>query len=109
MNVSMVFSGSFYISSGGKSLLAGCPPEIVKVLIQNGLSAPNAILLPDIPVAQGESQVAIEFPLYHHLFFGKEPEMPEPLLLIGNRGRLSAARELLDLTLFGPSTDQMQS
>jgi CRP-like cAMP-binding protein len=109
MKVIQVFPGSFYISVGDKSLLAGCPPEIVKVLIKNNPKAPDAILLPDIAVSQGESQVAVEFPLYHHLFFGKNVESGEPLLLVGNRRRVDAARELLDLSLFGPDEDQMVS
>lgn len=107
MNVSSVFPGSYYVESGGKSILAGCPPEIVKVLIQRGLKAPDAILLPDRPVAQGESQTAIEFPLYHHLFFGNPDTKTPPLILLGNSRRMEAAKALLNLTLFGPSSEQM--
>lgn len=107
MNASQVFPGSFYVEIGEKSLLVGCPPEIVKVLIQRQLRTPDVILLPDIGVAQGESQVAVEFPLYHHLFFNPDEKSPAPLILIGSRARVQAARELLDLSLFGPNHDQM--
>ena len=107
MKVEQVFPGSFYVSVGDKSLLAGCPPEIVKVLLKNNLKAPDVILLPDIAVAQGESQVAVEFPLYHHLFFGENAKSRNPLLLIGNRRRTDAARELLQLSLFGPDQEKL--
>jgi len=109
MNINPVFPGSYYIESGGKSILAGCPPEIVKVLIQKDLKAPDAILLPDRPVAQGESQTAIEFPLYHPLFFGNTGSKKPPLILLGNSRRVDAARALLNLTLFGPEKEQMES
>jgi len=107
MNVSPVFPGSFYVEIGEKSLLLGCPPEIVKVLLQGQLKAPDAILLPDIAVAQGESQVSVEFPLYHHLFFDRGEKTPAPLILVGGRARVEAAQELLELSLFGPSQEQM--
>ena len=107
MHVQPIFPGVFYLSVGDHSLLAGCPPEIVKVLMQRGLKSPNFILLPDRPVSHGESQVAVEFPLYHHLFVGGKLASGERLGLIGNQRRVQAARELLDLTLFGPDAQQM--
>ena len=107
MIINPVFPGTYYIESGGKSVLAGCPPEIVKVLIQKDLKAPDAILLPDRPVAQGESQTAVEFPLYHHLFFRKADAGKPPLILLGSSRRIEAAQDLLKLTLFGPEKEQL--
>ena len=37
MHVQPLFPGVFYITDQTHSLLAGCPPEIVKVLMQRGL------------------------------------------------------------------------
>lgn len=107
MHVQPIFPGVFYVSDREHALLAGCPPEIVKVLMQRGLKSPNYILLPDQPVSHGESQVAVEFPLYHHLFVGGKLASGELLGLIGNRRRIQAARDLLELTLFGPDARQM--
>ena len=107
MRVQPLFPGSFYISEGEHAILAGCPPEIIKVLLQQGLKSPHHVLLPDVPISHGESQVAIEFPLYHHLFFGG-PGPISPLNLLGSARRVKAAVELLELTLFGPTEDQMQ-
>lgn len=107
MHVQPIFPGVFHVSDHGHSLLAGCPPEIVKVLMQRGLKSPQHILLPDRPVSHGESQVAVEFPLYHHLFFGGKLGSGEPLNLIGSARRIQAARDLLELTLFGPDARQM--
>lgn len=107
MHVLPLFPGVFYISVGSRSLLAGCPPEIVKVLMQRGLRPPNWILLPDKPVSHGESQVAVEFPLYHHLFGGGKLTDGEPLGLLGSERRVKAAHDLLELTLFGPDPEQL--
>ena len=108
MDLKPIFPGSLYVTAGEHTLLAGCPPEIIKVLLQKGLRAPDCILLPDKPVDHGESQVAVEFPLYHHLFIGCKPGELRPLHLAGSSRRVTAARELLTLTLFGPDTEQMQ-
>lgn len=105
MEVARVFPGSFYVTDGENALLAGCPPEIVKVLRQRGLKPPRFILLPDVPVSHGESQVAVEFPLYHHLFLGDGDA--GPLVLLGNERRVTAGRQLLDLSLLGPDEEQM--
>ena len=109
MDLKPIFPGSIYLTAGAHTLLAGCPPEIIKVLLQKGLRPPDCILLPDKPVDHGESQVAIEFPLYHHLFVGCKPGELRPLHLAGSTRRVTAARELLALTLFGPDTEQMQA
>ncbi|MBI5772790.1 MAG: cyclic nucleotide-binding domain-containing protein [Verrucomicrobia bacterium] len=108
MKVIPIFPGSFYVTDGEKSLLAGCPPEIVKVMLQKCLASPQAILLPDQPISRGESQVAVEFPLYHHLFFNPKKEL-KPLLLVGSTRRVEAAKELLHLSLFGPDAEQMKA
>lgn len=107
MRVQNLFPGSFYVSDGEHSLLAGCPPEIVKVLLRENLKPPQQILLPDLPVSHGESQVAVEFPLYYHLFYGGAKPGDRPLHLLGSARRVKAAADVLELTLFGPDTDQM--
>lgn len=107
MRILNVFPGSYYISEGEHALLAGCPPEIIKVLLREKLTPPQHVLLPDLPVSQGESQVAIEFPLYYHLFLGGIRPATKPLNLLGNQRRVNAAVELLELTLFGPDAKQM--
>ncbi len=107
MEITELMPGSFYVSDGANALLAGCPPEIVKVIRQRGLTAPGAILLPDKPIAMGESQTAVEFPLYQHLFFNSK-EKRKPLQLLGSRRRVRAAEDLLELTLVGPDESQMR-
>jgi hypothetical protein len=108
MEVTALMPGSFYVTDGEHALLAGAPPEIIKVIRQRGLSSPQYLLLPDIPIALGESQVAVEFPLYHHLFFSRQ-RTTEPMILLGNARRVAAARDLLDLTLFGPDETRMRA
>lgn len=107
MEVLEIFPGAFYVTDGENGLLAGCPPEIVKVLRARGFPAPQVILLPDLPLRHGESQVSVEFPLYQHLFCRPLKEL-QPLVLAGTHRRTEAARELLDLTLFGPDERTMR-
>lgn len=107
MRVRKIFPGCCYVSSGGHALLAGCPPEIVKVLLKEKLPPPQHLLLPDVPVSRGESQVAVEFPLYHHLFWSSAKPGTRPLQLLGNARRVQAAAEVLELSLFGPDEAQM--
>lgn len=107
MQVRRIFPGCCYVEEGGQVLLAGCPPEIVKVLLSEKLAPPQHVLLPDVPVSRGESQVAIEFPLYFHLFWGGAKPGVKPLQLIGNDRRVRAAADLAELTLFGPDEAQM--
>ena len=107
MEIIPLMPGSFYVTDGKNSLLAGVPPEIVKLIRQKGLTAPRYLLLPDEPVAQGECQVAVEFPLYQHLFFSGKKEFT-PLVMIGAKKRIIAAKDLVDLTLFGPDESQMR-
>lgn len=40
MEIIQLMPGSFYIADGDNSLLAGCPPEIIKIIRQRGLPAP---------------------------------------------------------------------
>ena len=107
MRVRKLFPGCGYVSNGGHALLAGCPPELVKVLLREKLPPPQHLLLPDLPVSRGESQVAVEFPLYHHLFWSGAKPGTKPLQLVGNARRVQAAADLLRLSLFGPDEEQM--
>lgn len=108
MKILPIFPGVKFIMEGEQALMAGCPPEIIKVLAQQQLPSPQAILLPDVAISQGESQVSVEFPLYHHWFAGDE-EPAQPMRLIGNARRVEAARELLRLTLFGPEPQELEA
>ncbi len=107
MDITHLLPGCQYLRSGDQALIAGCPPETVKVIRQIDLKSPKYVLLPDIPVAAGESQVSVEFLLYQHLFFSGNKNAGK-LVLIGSKRRSQAAKDLLDLTLFGPEEEQMR-
>lgn len=110
MESTQIFPGCYYVTDGQNALLAGCPPEIVKVLRQRGLRPPRSLLLPDVPVARGESQVAVEFPHYYHVFSaGPGQPPPPPMQILGSARRVAAALELLELSLFGPDETTMVS
>ena len=52
--------------------------------------------------------MAVEFPLYHHLFWNGARPGAEPMQLIGGARRVQAAADLLNLTLFGPTEEEME-
>ncbi|MEM7182679.1 MAG: MBL fold metallo-hydrolase [Spirochaetota bacterium] len=107
MEVNHIFPGVHYIKEGNFSILAGCPPEIIKVLMQKNLSPPDVILLPDVPLARGESQIAVEFPLYHNLFMNPNKDKTKKLVLLGNSIRVESAKKLLKLCLTGLDLEEL--
>ncbi len=106
MEIEELMPGCHFLREGDEALIAGCPPETVKVIRQKKLPTPRFVLLPDIPLAAGESQVSVEFLLYQHLFFSGNKN-PGKMVLLGNRQGVESARKLLDLTLFGPDEETM--
>jgi len=60
------------------------------------------------PFATAKPQVTIEFPIYHYLFFsGGVSRYDEPIIVLGNRRRIEAASELMQLCLYGPDAATM--
>lgn len=77
-----VCPGVYWVHVGGADLrlLCGCPADVVKHLIKRGLirpdevegvqceTGPNAILLPDVPLQQGQITALAEFPILQMLY-----------------------------------------
>jgi len=103
MAVTQVTPGVAVSDAGGKSILFGCPPEVVKHLMLRGLKSPEVIVLPDTPYRFDVLQNCTEFPLYYFLFVERNFMAGKKLTIVGTSQHLKANRKLLRLTLLGPT------
>ncbi|WCL49031.1 cyclic nucleotide-binding domain-containing protein [Leptospira sp. GIMC2001] len=85
------------------TILFGCPPEVIKHLINKGIPSPDIIVLPDTPYRFDVLQNCTEFPLYSFLFVDGNFFKGKKLTIIGTPLHLKANRKLLRLTLLGPT------
>ncbi|MBX7057027.1 MAG: cyclic nucleotide-binding domain-containing protein [Leptospirales bacterium] len=86
-----------------RTILFGCPPEVIKHLMLRGLGSPQVIVLPDTPYRFDVLQNCTEFPLYYFLFVDGNFRQGKKLTIVGTAGHLKANRRLLRLTLLGPT------
>jgi hypothetical protein len=93
----------------GPSVLFGCPPEIIKSLIIRKIEFPQVIVLPDTLFRGGILQNCTEFPLYYFLFVLGNIAKGKKLAIVGEKEVLDANRELLRLTLLGPTEGEYAS
>jgi len=89
--------------TGDVSVLFGCPPEIIKVLMNSTLPFPDAIILPDKFEVNGVLQNCTEFPLYYFLFSLGHFFKGKKLIIGGEKNEVENNLKLLNLTLLGPS------
>ncbi len=95
-----------YRNEQGVSILFGVPPEIIKYLMMREIPLPDYIMLPDTVYKNGVVQNAVEFPLYYFLFVQGNFNRGRKLNIMGGRPELKNCRELLRLTLLGPSKEE---
>jgi hypothetical protein len=91
------------------SVLFGSPPEIIKLLIAQNLPFPETIVLSDTLEYHGILQHSTEFPLYHFLFSLGRFFKGEKLTIIGTAEAVKYNRELLRITLLGPSKEEYEA
>jgi CRP-like cAMP-binding protein len=103
MPVIEVTPGVSVLDAGGKTLLFGCPPEVIKHLMLKGIKSPEVIVIPDTPYRFDVLQNCTEFPLYYFLFVERNFMAGKKLTIVGTAAHLKANRKLLRLTLLGPT------
>jgi CRP-like cAMP-binding protein len=91
------------------SVMFGCPPEIIKDLMVQKIGFPDTIVIPDTLFRSGVLQNCTEFPLYYFLFVLGNYSKGNRLTLVGEKEVLDANRELLRLTLLGPTKEEYDS
>ncbi|NOQ37068.1 MAG: hypothetical protein GQ569_14445 [Methylococcaceae bacterium] len=85
------------------SILFGCPPEIIKHFMVQKIPFPDYVVLPDTIHKRGVLQNATEFVLYYHVFVLQNYFKGKKLKILGEPQHVANNRELLRLTLLGPS------
>jgi CRP-like cAMP-binding protein/glyoxylase-like metal-dependent hydrolase (beta-lactamase superfamily II) len=79
IEIDEVMPGALVIHAGDQQIALGFPEEVVKAWLRAGKQV-SGWLIPDLRSAAGVVQWALEFPLYHALFFqglfGKGQRMP---------------------------------
>ncbi len=88
------------------SVLFGCPPEIIKILMRKNFTVPEYIVLPDTRHKNGIVQNSTEFPLYYFLFIMNKFKDGKKLSILGNKNDVESNRELLRLCLLGPTPNE---
>lgn len=109
MPVIEVTPGVAVHTGAGKTILFGCPPEVIKHLMLKGLPSPEVIVLPDTPYRFDVLQNCTEFPLYYFLFVQRNFLEGKKLTIVGTPTHLKANRKLLRLTLLGPTRAEYEA
>ncbi len=64
----LLTEGSALYSTPLGNILIGCPPEILKVIMNKHAPTPDSIVIPGTLHRFNSSQACLEFPFYHFLF-----------------------------------------
>lgn len=109
MQLTNVAPGCVHLKRGDLTVLFGCPNEILKVILQKKLTMPSAIVLPDTFHKDGSSLVAVEFPFYHFVFVQGALASGRKMRIYGTRSQCNRIREMLRITLLGPTDEEMRA
>ncbi|MGR3219486.1 MAG: cyclic nucleotide-binding domain-containing protein [Candidatus Anammoxibacter sp.] len=91
------------------SILFGCPPEIIKYFMARYIPFPDYVVIPDTINRKGVLQNSTEFVLYYYLFILGNIAKGKKLQILGNETAVKNNRELLRLTLLGPTIDEYRA
>lgn len=106
MEIKQIVPGVKLVTGENFSILFGVPPEIIKYLMIEKIQFPDYIVIPDITARNGVLQNCTEFPLYYHVFMLGNFFRGIKLSILGNEKEIANNRELLRLTLLGPTEDE---
>ena len=107
LDISKPADGSRVVQFGDESLLFGQPPEVLKGLLLNKISAFSTLVLVDSKEKDGSLLNNIEFPLYFFLFISNGLAEGKRLNLIGTPEDISQVFRLLRFTLLGPTGEEL--
>lgn len=107
LDISKPADGSRVVQFGDESLLFGQPPEVLKGLLLNKISAFSTLVLVDSKEKDGSLLNNIEFPLYFFLFISNGLAEGKRLNLIGTPEDISQVFRLLRFTLLGPTEEEL--
>ncbi len=100
--------GSRIVRGGDDVLLFGQPPEVLKGLLVNNVTAFETIVLTDVREKDGSLTNNLEFPIYFFLFVMNGLAQGKKLNLVGEQADISQALRLLRFTLMGPTSEELE-
>lgn len=100
-------NGCKIVQWNDQTFLFGQPPEVVKGLRRHDVTTLNTLVLLDTKERQGVLLNSLEFPLYFILFMTDNVQPDQRINLVGERGDIYQAIEILRLTLLGPTEQEL--
>ena len=109
MNIIDIMPGVKVYQEENFSILFGCPPEIIKYFMIRKIPFPDYVVIPDTVYKKGVLQNSTEFVLYYYLFILGNIAKGNKLKILGDELSVNNNRELLRLTLLGPTLEEYQA
>jgi CRP-like cAMP-binding protein len=97
-----------FSSAGHQPVLFGQPSEVLKVFAGKKADVPEIMVLPSMFYEFGVMQAGMEFLLYHFLFVKQGFFTGKKLYVVGTGEQNERMRQILRLTLIGPTKRQMK-
>ncbi|MDX2470538.1 MAG: MBL fold metallo-hydrolase [SAR324 cluster bacterium] len=97
---------SHLFSGNMGNILIGCPPEVLKTLMQKHLPMPDTIVIPGTVVNQYSSLASLEFPFYHFLFIQQGLAQGKKFRVLAKAAMAKNLEAMLKMTLIGPSLEE---
>ncbi|MCB1644824.1 MAG: cyclic nucleotide-binding domain-containing protein [Pseudomonadales bacterium] len=95
------------VQDDATTILFGQPPEVLKGLLKNGITAFDTMVLTDVKEKNGSLLNNLEFPFYFFLFVANGLAQGRKVRLIGEADDISQALRLLRITLMGPTRAEL--
>ena len=108
MKIIDLMPGVKVLQHGEFSILFGCPPDIIKVIMQKKIAFPDYVVLPDKQFFKGVVQNATEFVFYYHVFVLQGGGKHNKLTILGEQGDVANNQDLLKLCLNGPTLEDYE-
>src|SRR3989339_1547258 len=97
------------IAHASPDVMFGGPSEIIKALKLKNISMPLIFVMPTIMYVKRLLQAAFEFPLYNFLYALGLYAKGKKLTLVGESDQCERMRNILRLTLLGPTRAEMEA
>ncbi len=99
--------GSELYSTPLGNILIGCPPEILKVMLNKHVPMPDTIVIPGTLHKFNSSLACLEFPFYHFIFIQQGLARGKRFKIYAKKSICTKLKEMLRVTLIGPNYDEI--
>ncbi len=99
--------GGHLFSASLGNLLIGCPPEVLKLLLQKHLPLPDTVVIPSRAIQRYSSLACLEFPFYHFLFIQQGLAQGRKFRVLATREVVDKLSDMMRVTLLGPEVAEV--